>query len=120
MAVNPFNKKQFNAHRDWEQSLVEFFVHEVKQPDVRHWLSMVNGAESCNTVAFSALFLYNLVSNKPRYADSANTLYSVYEMLKGEKTDASEFEAWLKTDWFNVSRVANMFKVELLQHRPLP
>ena len=116
MSVNPFNKKQFKAYRDWEQSLVGFFVLEAKQPNVKHWLSMVKGADPTISVAYSALFLSNLVSGKPCYSESAKTLYSVYETLSEKNSSASEFEAWLRTDWLNVSRVANMFKSELLHH----
>jgi hypothetical protein len=116
MSANPFDKKQFKVYRDWEKSLVEFFVLEAKKPNVTHWLSMVNGADSPRSVAYSALLLSNLVGSKPQYSESAKALYSVYEMLSEKRSNASEYEAWLRTDWLNVSRVANMFKAELTHH----
>ncbi|OIR05985.1 hypothetical protein GALL_117820 [mine drainage metagenome] len=116
MGANPFNKQQFNAYRDWEQSLVEFFVREAKKPNMVNWLSMVNGADSPRSVAYSALLLSNLVSSKPNYTESAKALYSVYERLTEQRGNASEFEEWLHSDWLNVSRVANMFKAELMHH----
>lgn len=116
MSTNPFDKKNFHEYRDWEESLVRFFVLEAKQPNMSHWLSMVKDAESPRTVAFSALLLSNLVASRPHYSESAKTLYTVYETLNEKPGEAAEFEAWLRSDWLNVSRVANMFKAELAHH----
>lgn len=116
MSVNPFDKSKFHEYRDWEESLVRFFVLEAKSPNVAHWLSMAKDAESPRTVAYSALLLSNLVASRPHYSEAAKTLYTVYEALNGKSGEASEFEAWLRSDWLNVSRVANMFKAELAHY----
>lgn len=116
MNVNPFDKTQFENYRDWEKSLVDFFVREAKKPSSEDWLLMVNGADSPKSVAYSALLLFNLICNKPHFSVAADMLYTVYETLDGKKSSAAEFEAWLHTNWLNVSRVANMFNAELTHH----
>lgn len=115
MGDNPFDKSAFKVHRDWEESLVSFFVDEAKSPNVDRWLAMATACDDANRVGYSALLLSNLVENKPGFRESAETLYGVYEQLKGVDCGAKEYEGWLRTGWLNVSRVADMLNVKLSQ-----
>lgn len=113
MGDNPFNKSAFEGHRDWEESLVSFFVDESKSPNVDRWLAMAATCDDTNRVGYSALLLSNLVENKPDFRESAETLYGVYEKLKVVGCGAKEYEGWLRTGWLNVSRVADILNVKL-------
>ena len=110
--ANPFEKAQFQCHRDWEGSLVEFLSREARKPNVRNWLPLATRLDTKRAAAFSALLLSNLVENKPRFRVSVNTLYEIYRAMNVEG-GAKNFEEWLRTGWLNVARVANMIDAEL-------
>ena len=116
MNANPFEKEQFQCHRDWEGSLVEFLSREARKPNVRNWLPLATRLETKKAAAFSALLLCNLVENKPRFRVSVNTLYEIYRAMNVEG-GAKNFEKWLRTGWLNVARVANMIDAELKHQR---
>ena len=113
MDANPFDKKQFQCHRDWEESLVSFFAREARNPDVKNWLSLATGLEEKRTVAFSALLLSDLLEIRPGFFASAEKFHDVYKVLNEPEGGAEKFEEWLRAGWLNVSRVANMMDAEL-------
>jgi len=116
MKANPFEKAQFQCHRDWEDSLVEFLSREARKPNVGNWLPLATRLETKKAAAFSALLLSNLLENKPSFRVPVNTLYEIYRAMNVEG-GAKNFEDWLRTGWLNVTRVANMIDAELKHRR---
>jgi len=110
---NPFCKESFPTYRDWEDALVYFFVTEANHPRLDDWEKMARSADPKN-VAFSALLLSCLVQSKPKVSKSSTVLFDVCQKLGGETDhDLVDYNAWLRTDWVNVARIANRFKSEL-------
>jgi hypothetical protein len=111
--ANPFEKEQFEYHRQWEESLVEFLCREAKNPDIRNWLLFAGERDTREAAAFSALLLSDLLENKPGFRESASKVYEVYKAINVPDGGAKKFEEWLRTGWLNVARVANMIDAEL-------
>ena len=119
MNANPFDKSQFECHRDWEESLVKFLCREAKNPDIRNWLPCVGKPDSKEAAAFSALLLSNLLENKHDFRESAYKVHELYMAIDVPDGGAGKFEEWLRSGWLNVSRMANMIDAELkLLNRP--
>jgi hypothetical protein len=110
---NPFEKSQFECHRDWEELLVKFLCQEARNPDIRNWLPYADKSDAKEAVAFSALLLSNLLENKPDFGESAEKAYEVYKAIDVPDGGAGKFEKWLRSGWLNVARVANMIDAEL-------
>lgn len=110
---NPFCKESFPTYRDWEDALLCFFVAEANQPRLSDWEELARSADPKN-VAFSALLLSCLVKSKPEVSTSSSALVEVCQKLGG-KTDRDlvDYNAWLRTNWINVARIANRLKAEL-------
>ncbi len=116
VGANPFEKAHFKHHRDWEECLVNFFYREAKRPDAGDWLPLAARAETRKNAAFCALLLSNLIQNRPGFRASSETLYNIFSSLKLDG-GAEEFEAWLRSGWLNVARVANMLDAEFRHER---
>lgn len=116
VGANPFEKTHFKRHRDWEECLVNFFYQEAKRPDAGNWLPFAARAETRKTAAFCALLLSNLIQNRPGLRGSSEPLYEIFRSLKLDG-GAEEFEAWLRSGWLNVARIANMLDAEFRHDR---
>lgn len=53
---------------------------------------------------------------RPGFRASSETLYEIFRSLKLDG-GAEDFEAWLRSGWLNVARVANMLHAELRHER---
>lgn len=113
MNANPFEKTQFECHRDWEESLVEFLSREARNPDIRNWLPFATRHDTRKAVAFSALLLSDLLETRPDFRESADKVYEVYKSLMETEGGARQFEEWLRSGWLNVSRVADLLRAGL-------
>jgi len=112
---NPFCKESFPTYRDWEDTLLDFFVTEANNPKLSDWEKMAQSSDP-KTVAYSALLLSCLVQSKPKVAHSSAALLDVCQKLGGKTDhDLVDYNAWLKTNWVNVARIANRLKSELAQ-----
>lgn len=114
MAKNPFEKTQFEFHRDWEDSLVRFLATEAKHAQPEHWTSLATNAETQKAAAFTALVLHGLLENKPAFRESAERAYEVYKTLAKNGSNAKDFEEWLRSGWLNLSRLDSMVNAELM------
>lgn len=113
MAANPFEKEQFQFHRDWEEALVHFLAMEAKNTQPEHWASFATTPETQKAAAFTALVLHGLLENKPALRESAEQAYAVYKTLTKTGSNVKEFEEWLRSGWLNLSRLENMLDAEL-------
>ena len=116
MDANPFEKAHFKCHRDWEERLVKFLFFEAKRPEAENWLPLATRHETRKTAAYCALLLSNLIQNRPGLHGSSETLYAIFNSLEPDG-EAEDFEAWLRSGWLNVARVANMLQAELRHER---
>jgi len=115
---NPFRKEDFPNYRDWEDALLSFFVKEANHPRSNNWEEMARSADP-KTVAYSALLLSCLVQSKPKVAHSSLVLVDVCQKLGGKLDhDLVDYNAWLKTGWVNVPRIAGRLKTELAHQFP--
>ncbi len=62
------------------------------------------------------LLLSNLIQNRPGLRGSSESLYAIFRSLK-LNGGAEDFEAWLRSGWLNVARVADMLYAELRNER---
>ena len=111
--ANPFEKPQFECHRDWEELLVKFLCREAQKPELRNWLPFVGKQDAKEAAAFSALLLSDLLENKPGFRESASEVYEVYKAIDVPDRGAGKFEKWLRSGWLNVARVASMLDAQL-------
>jgi hypothetical protein len=110
---NPFCKESFATYRDWEDTLLRFFVAEANHPRLSDWEELALSADPL-CLAYSALLLSCLVQSKPKVSKSSAVLLDVCQKLGGKTDhDLVDYNAWIQTNWLNVSRIANRLKAEL-------
>ena len=113
MGTNPFEKNEFGCYRDWEESLVNFFIKQSTCPVAAEWLFFVVDDESQKKAAFCALLLSNLLENKTGYRETSDKVGEVYAILKNESIGAIQYGEWLRAGWLNVPRIADVIKLRL-------
>jgi hypothetical protein len=113
MGANPFDKCGFGCYREWEESLIDFFIKESANPETAEWLIFAVDDESRRTVAFCALLLSNLLENNPGYKASSDKVGEVYAALKNESMGHVQYGEWLRAGWLNVTRIADAIKFRL-------
>jgi len=116
MPGNVFEKTEFSCFRDWEEALLKFFVNESIEFNTDHWIVAVKNNNG-KTVRFCALLLSNLLDGKDDYVDACSKAYSVYESLRDVGSGVNEYDAWLRTGWVNVSRIASILNDQLKTYR---